>query len=82
MLFRSIRAVWRKALVIKAVGRKVRYNYLYPKIRSLWNPCGKMDCIDLDSDYFLIKFGLEEDVDRVLKGGPWFIGQQLLAIRQ
>ena len=77
-----IRAVWRKALVIKAVGRKVRYNYLYPKIRSLWNPCGKMDCIDLDSDYFLIKFGLEEDVDRVLKGGPWFIGQQFLAIKR
>ena len=41
-----------------------------------------MDCIDLGSDYFLIKFDLEEDVDRVLKGGPWFIGQQFLAIRQ
>ncbi|XP_050249174.1 uncharacterized protein LOC126696482 [Quercus robur] len=77
-----IRAVWRKALIIKAFGRKVGYNYLYPKIRSLWNPCGKMDCIDLGSDYFLIKFDLEEDVNRVLKGGPWFIGQQFLAIRQ
>ena len=59
-----IMAVWRKALIIKAFGRKVGYNYLYPKIRSLWNPCGKMDCIDLGSDYFLIKFDLEEDVDR------------------
>ena len=77
-----IRAVWRKALIIKAFGRKVGYNYLYPKIRSLWNPCGKMDCIDLGSDYFLIKFDLEDDVDRVLKGGPWFIGQQFPAIRQ
>ena len=27
-----IRAVWRKALIIKAFGRKVGYNYLYPKI--------------------------------------------------
>ena len=77
-----IRAVWRKALIIKAFGRKVGYNYLYPKICNLWNSCEKMDCIDLGSDYFLIKFDLEEDVDRVLKGGPWVIGQQFLAIRQ
>ena len=77
-----IRAVWRKALIIKAFGWKVGYNYLYPKICNLWNSCEKMDCIDLGSDYFLIKFDLEEDVDRVLKGGPWFIGQQFLAIRQ
>ena len=41
-----------------------------------------MDCIDLGLDYFLIKFDLKEDVDRVLKGGPWFVGQQFLAIRQ
>ena len=41
-----------------------------------------MECIDLGLDYYLVKFAIEEDVDRVLKGGPWFIGQQFLAIRQ
>ena len=41
-----------------------------------------MDCIDLGFDYFLIKFELSEDVDNILKGGPWFIGQHFLAIRQ
>ena len=40
-----------------------------------------MDCIDLGFDYFLIKFELREDVDNILKGGPWFIGQHFLAIR-
>lgn len=58
------------------------YNFPHPKFQSLWNPCGKMDYIDLGADYFLIKFDLEEDVDRVLKGGSWFIRQQFLAIRQ
>ena len=33
-------------------------------------------------DLFLVKFSLAEDVDRVLKEGPWFIGQHSLAIRQ
>ena len=27
-----IKAVWRKALIIKAFGRRVGYNFLYPKI--------------------------------------------------
>ena len=41
-----------------------------------------MDCIDFGFDYFLVKFELCEDVDNILKGGPWFIGQHFLAIRQ
>lgn len=41
-----------------------------------------MDCIGLGFDYFLIKFELSEDVDNILKGSPWFIGQHFLAIRQ
>ena len=48
----------------------------------MWNPCGGMDCIDLGYDYFLVKFKLPEDVDSILLGGPWFIGQHFLAIRQ
>ena len=40
-----------------------------------------MDCIDLGFDYFLTKFELKEDVDSILKGGPWFVGRNFLAIR-
>nr|POE88871.1 uncharacterized protein CFP56_37406 [Quercus suber] len=52
------------------------------KIRSMWNPVGHMDCIDLGLDYFLVKFELVSDMDNILKGGLWFIGQHFLAIRQ
>ncbi|KAF3975669.1 hypothetical protein CMV_001084 [Castanea mollissima] len=41
-----------------------------------------MDCIDFGFDYYLVKFELVDDVDHILKGGPWFIGQHFLAIRQ
>ena len=40
----------------------------------MWNLKGGMDCIDLGFDFFPIKFELREDVDYILKGGPWFIG--------
>nr|POE48959.1 uncharacterized protein CFP56_49423 [Quercus suber] len=51
-------------------------------MQDLWNPSGKLDCIDLGHDYFLIKFDILQDLHKVLKGGPWFIGQQFLAIHQ
>ena len=40
-----------------------------------------MDCVDLEKDFYLIRFGLVEDYDDVLKGGPWFVGGHFLNIR-
>ena len=76
-----IRAPWQHALIIKPFGRKVGFLFLVSKIRSMWNPIGGMDCIDLGFDYFLVNFERVEVVDSILKGVPWFIGQYFLAIR-
>lgn len=45
-----------------------------------WKPARRLDCIDFSKDFFLIKFGLIEDYDKVLKGGLWFIGEHYLNI--
>lgn len=42
---------------------------------------GRLDCIDLENDFYLIKFGLVEDYEKVLKGGAWFIREHYLTIR-
>nr|POE70958.1 hypothetical protein CFP56_49572 [Quercus suber] len=42
---------------------------------------GKMECIDLGNEFFLIRFSIVEDRARVLKGGPWFVGGHYLSIR-
>ncbi|KAL0009628.1 hypothetical protein SO802_011130 [Lithocarpus litseifolius] len=55
--------------------------FLSSKIRELWKQFGRTKCIDLGHDFFLIKFECKEDIDKVLEGGPWFIGQQFLTIR-
>ena len=38
--------------------------------------------VDLGKDFFLLKFLLMEDLELVLKKGPWFIGEQFLSIRK
>ncbi|XP_030939939.1 uncharacterized protein LOC115964842 [Quercus lobata] len=77
-----MRAPWQKALIIKTFGRRMVFSFLVERVRKMWNPCGGMDCIDLGYDYFLVKFELDEDVDSILMGSPWFISQHFLAIRQ
>ena len=76
-----IRAKWAHALIVKVHGRSVGYQFLHSKLMSLWKPAGRMDCVDLEKDFYLIRFGLVEDYDNVLKGGPWFVGGHFLNIR-
>nr|POF21185.1 uncharacterized protein CFP56_06985 [Quercus suber] len=78
---RSIRARWSHALIVKVYGRTVGFHFLRSKIMGLWKPAGRLDCVDLGRDFFLIKFGLVEDFENVIKGGPWFIGGHFLTIR-
>nr|XP_023884839.1 uncharacterized protein LOC111997033 [Quercus suber] len=76
-----IRERWAHSLIIKVYGRTVGFHFLHSRIMQLWKPTGRLDCIDLGEDFFLIKFGLIEDYDKVLKGGPWFVGEHYLTIR-
>ena len=76
-----IRAPWTKALIVKVFNRTIGYNYLTFKINALWKPAARMDCVDLTKDYFLIKFSDNADYDKVLWGGPWFIGEHFLVIK-
>ena len=77
-----IRAPWSKVLIVKVFGRSVGYNYLTFKLNDLWKPVARMDCVDLSKDFFLIKFSDEADYDKVLRRGPWFVGEHFLAMRQ
>ena len=80
-LMQRIRVPWSKALIVKVYGRMAGYNFLHAKILSLWNPVGRIDCIDLGKDFFLVRFLVKEDHDSMLKNGPWFIEENFLSIR-
>lgn len=77
----KIRAPWANALIVKVFGKTVGYHFLHSRILSLWKPTGKMDCVDLGNDLFLITFQLKEDSAKVLREGPWFVEGHYLSIR-
>ncbi|KAF3970795.1 hypothetical protein CMV_005545 [Castanea mollissima] len=76
-----IRAVWESSLIDKVYGRSVGFNYIQTKLNALWKPTGRLDVIDLGKEFFLTRFSYKEDQDKVLRNGPWFIGEHLLLIR-
>ncbi|XP_075665616.1 uncharacterized protein LOC142635319 [Castanea sativa] len=49
---------------------------------DLWKSIGKVDMIDLGRDFFLLRFSVDEDIEMVLKKGPWFVGGHFLSIRR
>lgn len=42
---------------------------------------GKIDCVGLGKEFFLVRFVVKEDCEAVLRNGPWFIGGNFLSIR-
>lgn len=78
----NIRALWSNALIIKVIGKSVGYQFLTARINYLWKPSGRLDCVDLKKDFFLVRFSLKVDYERVLGEGPWFVGGHYLSIRK
>ena len=75
-----VRVPWTKALIVKVFGKTVGFNFLHAKLMGLWKPAGRIDMVDLGRDFFLLRFSLMEDIELVLKKGPWFIGEHFLSI--
>ncbi|KAL4387446.1 hypothetical protein GQ457_09G020350 [Hibiscus cannabinus] len=48
---------------------------------ALWKPTGEFQLIDLENDYFLVKFSVEGDYVNVLADGPWTIFGHYLTVQ-
>ncbi|KAJ1382463.1 hypothetical protein SESBI_44240, partial [Sesbania bispinosa] len=61
---------WKRALIVKLLGKRVSLKFLQGKLHKLWQPQGRMEVIDLDNDYFIIRFADWSDLSKVHEGGP------------
>ncbi|XP_019161010.1 PREDICTED: uncharacterized protein LOC109157614 [Ipomoea nil] len=77
----AIRAPWRKALIIKVMGRRVGYAYLQHRLTSMWKPKGSMDLIAIANEYFLVRFGSVDDLEFSMYEGPWMVLDHYLIMK-
>ncbi|KAL4295604.1 hypothetical protein GQ457_12G007870 [Hibiscus cannabinus] len=69
------------SVIIRLLGKSIGYRALLNRVQSLWNPSGDMYLVDLDNDYYLVRFALAEDFQKVLTGGPWVIYGSYLTVQ-
>ena len=48
---------------------------------AFWKPASKLDCVNLEKDFYLVRFSLKEDHDAILRKGPWSLEEHFLSIR-
>ncbi|KAJ1428329.1 hypothetical protein SESBI_09060 [Sesbania bispinosa] len=73
---------WKRALIIKLLGKRVSLKSLQGRLHKLWQPKERMEVIDLDNDYFVVRFADWSDLNRVYEGGPWVIMGHYLVIQR
>lgn len=48
----------------------------------MWKSSESFLLIDLGSDYYIVKFAIEENMFKALNGGPWFINGSYLSLQR
>ncbi|KAJ1441395.1 Ribonuclease H-like superfamily [Sesbania bispinosa] len=79
---RGVRIPWKRALIVKLLGKRVGLRFMQGRLMKLWQPQRRMKVIDLDNDYFVIRFADWGDLNKVLEGGPWVIMGHYLVIQR
>uniref|UniRef100_A0A6N2KF13 DUF4283 domain-containing protein n=1 Tax=Salix viminalis TaxID=40686 RepID=A0A6N2KF13_SALVM len=69
---------WKSAIIIKLMGKPLNYHFLRERLKLK----GPITLIDLENNFFIVKFLLDEDMEYVLTGGPWqIVGQYVTTQR-
>ncbi|KAL4323226.1 hypothetical protein GQ457_11G022260 [Hibiscus cannabinus] len=62
-----------KSVIVRLLGKSIGYRALKNRVNALWSSIEALNIIDLNNDYYLIRFAMDADYDKVLSGGPWMI---------
>lgn len=70
-----------KPVVVKLLGRTIRYRTLCTRLNGMWKTAMQYSVIDLENNYFLIRFRSAGDVVDALTKCPWLIMGHYLMVQ-
>ncbi|KAL4378484.1 hypothetical protein GQ457_02G025250 [Hibiscus cannabinus] len=71
----------KQTLIVRLLGKTVGYKALLNRINALWKPVREIQVIDLENNYYLVKFSDVGDYTRALTDGPWTIYGSYLTVQ-
>jgi hypothetical protein len=72
---------WQHAIIVKLLGKNLGFFAMRDRLKARWKPSGDMDIMDIGHGFFMVKFDLEIDREKVISGGPWMVLDHYVAIR-
>ncbi|KAJ4823442.1 hypothetical protein Tsubulata_023131 [Turnera subulata] len=73
---------WKDTLIVKLLGKKVGYRFLYRTLMNQWRPKEEIAMADMGIDFYLFQFNNEYDFSRVLYDRPWIVADHVLVVRK
>uniref|UniRef100_A0A803MV36 RNase H type-1 domain-containing protein n=1 Tax=Chenopodium quinoa TaxID=63459 RepID=A0A803MV36_CHEQI len=64
---------WDCAVISKPYGKSFSTDFYIESLQKTWKPKANISSFPLGKGFFVTKFSSQEDFDRVLNFGPWFI---------
>lgn len=77
----SMCAPWRNSVIIKLLGKSIKFHAMTNRLRKYWRTGSGFRVIDLPDDFFLVKLVSPIDQANILSGGPYKMFDHLLAVQ-
>lgn len=71
---------WENSIMLYMVGPRPKYFHFKAYANKTWRPKGDFEIYLKYNGFYLIKFKLQEDMGKVLNGGPYFFDGRLIII--
>ncbi|KAK9206268.1 hypothetical protein WN943_016543 [Citrus x changshan-huyou] len=81
MVHEKLSEPWRNSAVVKLLGRTIGYRALCIRLNVMWKTTMSFSVIDLENNYFFIRFRSSSDVVDALTKGPWLIMGHYLTVQ-
>ncbi|XP_020218786.1 uncharacterized protein LOC109802009 [Cajanus cajan] len=72
---------WKECLVVKILRKNIGYLTMRYRLHTLWKLQGGFELIDISQGYFMVKFDLVADREKVMQGWPWMLFDHYLIVR-
>ncbi|XP_061354584.1 uncharacterized protein LOC133299159 [Gastrolobium bilobum] len=73
---------WRKALIIKIMGKRIGMRFLMARLQRIWNLVSTYEVIDLDNGFLLLRFQDDGDYRHVFEEGPWIVNDHYVVVQR
>jgi hypothetical protein len=57
-------------VIIKLLDKKIGYNTMMNRLYVMWKPTGGIKIVDVGNDFFIGKFDIRQDREKVIGEGP------------